>query len=73
MRLLKKLRVNLDMSQRKLGEKAKVDASYICRAEKIGCPMYPVQAVRVAEALGWKGDPAELFEEVPEDELAAAH
>lgn len=70
MRRLKKLRVNLDMSQRDLGERARVDASYICRAEKTGCPMYPGQAARIADALGWEGDPSKLFEEV-EDGLAA--
>lgn len=31
---------------------------------------YPGQVNKIAEALGWKGDPAALFEEVGDDELA---
>lgn len=60
-------------SQRKLGEAAKVSASYICNAESRGMTLYPNQTKRLADALGWKGDPAELFEEVTEDALAATH
>lgn len=71
MRRLKKLRVNLDMSQSKLAEVAKVDASYICRAEKMGCPLYPEQAKRISAALGWTGDPSALIEEV-QNELGRA-
>lgn len=71
MRRLKKLRVNLDMSQRELAAVAKVDASYICRAEKLGCPLYPDQAKRISAALGWSGDSSALIEEVP-NELAHA-
>lgn len=59
-------------SQRKLGEIAGVNASYICNAEKRGMILYPPQAKRIAEALGWKGDPAALFEDVTEDDLATA-
>lgn len=33
---------------------------------------YPGQVDKLVKALGWKGDPADLFEEVPDDTLAAA-
>lgn len=61
---LKLLRLNKKLSQRALGERAKVNASYICNAESRGMILYPNQAERVASALGWDGDPMELFEEV---------
>ncbi len=64
MRRIKKLRVNLDLTQRAVAREAGIDPSYICKAETLGCPMYPRQAEKVAKVLGWKGDLAALYEEI---------
>lgn len=53
-----------DMSQRELAERAHVNEasiSRICRGREAA---YPERGRRIAAALGWTGDPAELFEEV---------
>lgn len=53
-----------DMSQRELAERAHVNEasiSRICRGKE---PAYTKRGERIAAALGWTGDPAELFEEV---------
>ena len=67
MNRLKFMRLNAKLSQRQLGEKSGVAASDVCKAESRGLRLYPVQAQRVAAALGWRGDPMELFEEVKDD------
>lgn len=59
------------LSQRKLMLATGVDSSYISRAERMGMRLYPGQASRIAEALGWTGDPADLFKEVKDDDRAA--
>ena len=60
------LRRQAKLSQRGLGEMCspRVGACYICNAEKRGMKLYASQAQRLADALGWTGDPEELFEEV---------
>ena len=53
-----------DMSQRELAERAHVNEasiSRICRGKE---PAYPKRGERIAAALGWTGDPTELFEEL---------
>ena len=64
MKRIKYLRQEMGLSQRALGERARVDASYICNAESRGLRLYQSQQARLAEALGWEGDPAALFEEI---------
>lgn len=71
MKRLEFLRRDRGLSQRQLGAAAKVNASYICNAGKRGLVLYPEQAKRLATALDWGGDPAELFEEVAVDDLAS--
>ncbi len=44
----------------------KVNYSSMCRIVGGKEPAYPKRGKRIAEALGWTGDPAELFEEVEE-------
>lgn len=58
------------MSQAKLARIADVNQSCMSRIEAGKEPPYPIRGKRIADALGWKGDPAELFEEVPEDGLS---
>ena len=49
---------------RELGRRAGVDASYLSKAERHGLKLYPGQAQRVADVLGWDDDPMKLFDEV---------
>lgn len=70
--LMKKLRAERGVSQRQLKNMSRVHESDICKAESRGLRLYPAQAARVAEALGWQGDPMELFEEVGDDGPAVA-
>lgn len=63
----------MGMSQAALARAAEVNQSSMSRIENGLEPAYSHRGKRIADALGWKGDPAELFEEVPEDELDAAH
>ena len=63
MQRLTMLRKEKGLSQRELSRESGVDASTISRAEKQAL-MYRSQAQNIADALGWEGDPMELFEEV---------
>lgn len=52
------------MSQRELAERAHVNeasVSRICHGREAA---YPERGRRIARALGWTGDPTELFEEL---------
>jgi transcriptional regulator with XRE-family HTH domain len=52
------------MSQRELAKRAHVNEasiSRICRGKE---PAYTKRGERIAAALGWTGDPEQLFEEV---------
>lgn len=57
-------RQKLGMSQAKLARVADVNQSCMSRIETGKEPPYPHRGRRIADALGWKGDPMELFEEV---------
>lgn len=65
MRRLELKRRSLGLSQRELSRRCNppVGASYLCNAERHGF-IYPSQLERVAAALDFEGDPAELLEEV---------
>ena len=64
MLLVEKERKRLGLSQSKLARLADVNASSMCRIERGKEQAYPHRGERIAKALGWKGDAAELFEEV---------
>lgn len=64
------LRRNAKLSQRALGELARVDAGYICTAEKYGFA-HGVRLERIATALGWSGKPEELLEQVDVEKVVA--
>ena len=51
------------MSQSKLARIADVNQTSMSRIERGLEPAYPMRARRIADALGWAGDPMELFEE----------
>lgn len=52
------------ISQRELAERAHVNETSLSRIIHGREPAYPKRGERIAAALGWTGDPEELFEEV---------
>lgn len=62
----------MHMSQAECARLAKVNATSFSRIVNGLEPAYPHRGKRIADALGWQDDPAALFEEVPEDDLAHA-
>lgn len=58
-------------SQARLAREAEVNQSCMSRIESGREKAYPIRGKRIAEAVGWEGDPAELFEEVENDGLDA--
>ena len=56
-------RRRLGLSQSKLARLADVNQTSMSRIERGLEPAYPMRAKRIALALGWSGDPLELFEE----------
>ena len=61
------------MSQAECARRSGVQPSSMSRIVRGLEPAYPKRGQRIADALGWEGDPSELFEEVGDDELAAAY
>lgn len=55
------------LSQAKLARIADVNASSMSRIERGREPAYPNRGARIASALGWQGDPMDLFKEAEED------
>lgn len=70
MTYLELLRRNAKLSQRALGELARVDAGYICTAEKYGFA-HGVRLERMAQALGWRDDPQKILEQVDVEQVIA--
>lgn len=68
MLLITKERERLGLSQAKLARAADVNASSLSRIERGLEPAYPKRGQRIADALGWKSDYKELFEEVNDHE-----
>lgn len=72
MLLITKERKKKGLSQSKLARLADVNSSSMSRIENGKEPAYPRRGKRIADALGWAGDPMELFEEVSKDEQHSA-
>lgn len=68
MLLVSKIRKERGFSQAKLARLSEVNQSSLNRIEAGKEPPFPKRGQRIADALGWTGDYAELFEEVSEDE-----
>lgn len=58
------------MSQRKLAQLASMNQCSVSAVERGREIAWPKWRRNIADALEWRGDPAELFEEVGEDEAA---
>ena len=63
--LMEKLRRDAGLSQRKLGRacEPEIEASYISQAERRGFRLYSGYAQRIADVLGYEGDPDDLFDD----------
>ena len=53
-------------SQAELARRAGINATSMSRIESGKEPPFPHRGQRIADALGWEGDPSELFEDVDE-------
>ncbi len=62
------VRKSKGISQAKLARLAGVNQTSISRIERGKEPPYPNRGKRIADALGWEGDPSELFKEVADAE-----
>lgn len=67
------LRIKLELerrniSQAKLARLADVNQVSMSRIVNGLEPAFPHRGKRIAEALGWEGNPDDLFEEVPDDD-----
>lgn len=67
MLLVTKVRESKGLSQAKLARLADVNQSSMSRIECGKEPAYSGRGARIAIALGWQGDPMDLFEEVKDD------
>lgn len=61
-------REKLGWSQAELARRANVNASSMSRIELGYEPAFPKRGKRIADALGWKGDYRELFEDCNPDD-----
>lgn len=52
------------MTQADLARRTGIDPASVSRIVRGVEPAYPRRGRRIADALGWEGDPSELFEEV---------
>lgn len=73
MLVLTKERQNMGLSMSALARKAGMHPSSVSQIENGRLVAYPGQVAKLSKAVGWKGDPAELFEEVDADAAAASH
>lgn len=55
------------MSQAECARLAGVNQTSMSRIVRGKEPAYPHRGKRIADAIGWEGNPSELFEEVPDD------
>lgn len=62
----------IGVSQAELARMTGAHPTSISRIESGKEPPYPLRAKRIADALGWDGDPMELFKEVTGDGNDAA-
>lgn len=60
----------LNMSQSECARRACVNQTSMSRILSGKEPAFPKRGKRIADAIGWKGDPQELFEEVSEDDTS---
>lgn len=57
----------LHMSQAECARRSGINQTSLSRIMKGKEPAYPHRGKRIAYAIGWEGEPSELFEEVEDD------
>lgn len=67
---LKRELYRLRMSQAECARRSGVNQTSLSRIITGKEPAYPYRGKRIADAIGWKGNPTELFEEVDEDDTS---
>ena len=71
MLIVRKEREKQGLSQSKLARMADINATSLSRIERGLEPPYPKRAKRIADALGWKGEPLDLFKEYEDEAIRA--
>lgn len=64
MKMITVIREQQKLSKSALARAAKMHVSSVCQIENGRLVPYPGQARKLADALGWKSDPLELFEDM---------
>ena len=59
----------LHMSQAECARRSGVNQTSLSRIISGKEPAYPHRGKRIADAIGWEGEPDELFHEVAEDDI----
>lgn len=67
MLMLKRELNRLHISQSECARRAGINQTSISRIVNGKEPAFPNRGKRIAEAIGWTGEPAKLFEEVEDD------
>ena len=65
MKILRQERERHGLSRAALARKAEINEAQYGQIERGRFVPYPPQLERIANALGWEGEPEELLEEVP--------
>lgn len=68
---MRKIRESQGISKAELARMAKMSNGTVGQIESGRLKPYLSQALKIARVLNWQGDPAKLFEEVAEDDVAA--
>lgn len=64
----KRLRVDQGRTQSSVGQVARISTPRISQIESGHVRPYPIETARLARALGWTGSPADLMDEVDDDD-----
>ena len=67
MKILTHERKALGWSKSELGRQARLHPARVGQGENGRAVLYDVELARLAEALGWTGDPAELLEDMNDE------
>lgn len=65
---IQEVRVSLGISQAELARRAGINQTSLSRIENGQEPAFPKRGKKIADALGWSGDPDELFEFIEKED-----
>lgn len=69
MKRIEFMRRNRGLTKRQLSEMLNFRITDVSKLEKRVLDIHPRKAARLADALGWEGDPMELFEEIEDPKI----